>query len=168
MAVTGPVLLVEDDANDAILIQRSLKQAGLRNRLVVLSDGHQAVNYLSGHGPYRDRTQYPLPVLILLDLGLPKVSGFEFLQWLRNEPEFTGLPVVVLTGSAFSPDVKRAYALGANSFLVKPTDSAELAVMLKSTTEYWLGTCQLPTTRERQPVENLPGADSQQLETNTG
>ena len=167
MAATGPVLLVEDDANDTILIQRSLRQAGLSNRLVVLSDGQQAVNYLTGHGPYRDRMQYPLPVLILLDLGLPKVSGFEFLEWLRNEPELNGLPVVVLTGSAFSPDIKKAYALGANSFLVKPNDSAEMATMLKSTTEYWLGTCQLPTTPEPQPLERVP-PEAQHLETGTG
>ncbi len=167
MESSGAVLLVEDDPNDAILIRHAFRSARLSNRLVVLSDGRQAVRYLSGEGPYRDREQYPIPVMILLDLDLPELNGFQFLEWLRGEPELSRLPVIVLTGSTFSPDVKLAYTLGANSFLVKPTHAGDFATMLKTTADYWLSTCKLPEAPARRTHKFPPPRvnESQQFET---
>ncbi len=167
MEASGAVLLVEDDPNDAILIRHAFRTVGLGNRLIVLSDGRQAVRYLNGEGPYRDREQYPMPVLILLDLDLPELNGFQFLEWVRKEPELSRLPVIVLTGSTFSPDVKLAYSLGANSFLVKPTHPGDFAAMLKTTADYWLGTSQLPDapTAQTRPSSRPELDDSQQFET---
>jgi len=114
------ILLVEDDPDSVTLLQRAFRKAGLTNALQVVEDGEQAVRYLSGQEPYADPERHPLPVLVLLDLKLPRKSGFEVLAWLRREPDLRHLPVVVLTSSREPSDIKRAYDLGANSYLVKP------------------------------------------------
>ncbi len=132
------ILLVEDDPNDVLLIKRAFEKAGLANPLQVVSNGQEAVAYLKGEGGFADRTEYPLPILILLDLKMPRMSGFEFLQWLRGEPELKRLIVVVLTSSAQSPDVNRAYELGANSYLVKPVQFEDLLRIIKELHLYWL------------------------------
>jgi len=103
----GTVLFVEDDPNDVALTQRAFEQAGFVNPLHVVTDGEQAIGYLAGEGRYADRARYPLPILILLDLKLPRVSGFEVLTWLREAPGVRRLPVVVLTSSGQSPDISR-------------------------------------------------------------
>ena len=97
------ILLVEDDPNDILLIQRAFRKANLTTALRVVKDGDEAIAYLSGKGPYRDRRRYPLPVLILLDLKLPRRSGFEVLQWLKARLGLRRIPVVVLTSSRDSP-----------------------------------------------------------------
>lgn len=134
----GTILLVEDDPDDAFMVGRALQQVGIANPLVVMRDGEQAVQYLQGEGAYGDRTQFPIPQLILLDLHLPGIDGFQVLTWLRQESKMRHLPVVVLTSSTYSPDVKRAYQLGANSFLTKPTDFMELVAELKARCDFWL------------------------------
>jgi CheY-like chemotaxis protein len=118
----GTVLLVDDSPDDVFLVGRAFRQVGIPNPLVVVGDGDQAIQYLKGEGIYADREQFPIPVLVLLDLNTPRVTGFEVLTWLRQDPDFRHLPVIVLTASTYSPDVTRAYQLGANSFLTKPTD----------------------------------------------
>jgi len=132
------ILLVEDDPNDILLIQRAFRKATLTTVLRVVKDGDEAIAYLSGEGPYRNRRRYPLPVLILLDLKLPRRSGFEVLQWLKARSGLRRIPVVVLTSSRDSPDVNRAYDLGANSYLVKPVKAAELEEMVRTMSLYWL------------------------------
>jgi|SRR6267142_2367013 len=116
------ILLVEDRADDVVIILRSFDKAGIKNPIQVLSDGEEAIAYLSGSGKYSNREEYPLPELILLDLKMPKVDGFEVLKWTRTHPEVSRLRVVVLTSSDDIRDVNLAYKLGANSFLVKPMD----------------------------------------------
>ena len=116
------ILLVEDRADDVVIILRSFDKAGIKNPIQVLSDGEEAIAYLSGSGKYSNRQEYPLPELILLDLKMPKVDGFEVLKWTRTHPEVSRLRVVVLTSSDDIRDVNLAYKLGANSFLVKPMD----------------------------------------------
>jgi len=108
----GSVLLVEDDPNDVALTQRAFERAGFANPLQVLSDGEQAIGYLGGEASYADRNRYPLPILVLLDLKLPRTSGFEVLAWIRGAPNIRRLPVVVLTSSQQSPDIDRAYDAG--------------------------------------------------------
>src|SRR5439155_13492332 len=111
------ILMVEDDPNDALLIQRALQKAGLRHPLKLVRDGDQAIAYLSGQGIYEDRQRYPLPFLVLLDLRMPGTDGFEVLQWARQEPALKRLLIVVLTSSNLQSDVDRAYEFGANSYL---------------------------------------------------
>ncbi len=116
------ILLVEDRADDVTLMLRSFEKAGIKNPVRVAIDGEEAVAYLSGTGKYSNRDEYPLPELILLDLKMPKMDGFEVLKWIRTHPEFSQLRVVVLTSSDDIRDVNLAYKLGASSFLVKPMD----------------------------------------------
>lgn len=132
------MLLVEDDPNDILLIQRAFAKACLVNPLKVVRDGEQAVAYLSGTGDFSDRSRYPLPSLILLDLKLPRKSGLEVLEWLRQQPVLKQTPVIVLTSSKESSDVSRAYDLGANSYLVKPVGFEGLLELVKSIGMYWM------------------------------
>jgi CheY-like chemotaxis protein len=138
------VLLVEDDPNDVLLFRHAFKKAQLTNPLEVVDNGDSAVDYLVGTGKYGDRSRYPLPILILLDLKLPRRSGFEVLEWLRQQPGLRRLPVVVLTSSKQSVDVNRAYDLGANSYLVKPVALDDLLNMITMLNHYWLNTNEMP------------------------
>ncbi len=132
------ILLVEDDPNDIILIKRALRKAKVVNPIQVVEDGEQAADYLTGEGAYVDRKRYPLPGLLLLDLKLPRKSGFGVLKWLRQQPVLKRLLVVVLTSSNEVADINRAYDLGANSYLVKPVDFDALLDMMKDVNAYWL------------------------------
>ena len=129
------ILLVEDDHNDVLLIKRAFQKVKIANPIIVLNDGEQAISYLAGREPYIER---PLPVLILLDLKLPRKSGHEVLEWLRQQQTLKRLPVVVLTASSESSDINRAYDLGANSYLVKPVRFDALVEMVKTLNLYWL------------------------------
>jgi len=134
----GVILLVEDRDDDVQLIRRAFRKISLRNPLQVARDGQEAVDYLSGEGEYSNRDEHPLPALILLDLKMPRMDGFEFLVWLRKQPAFRVLPVVVLTSSSQLRDVNIAYALGANSFLVKPNDFDQYIELNKVLHRHWL------------------------------
>ncbi|GAA6620293.1 response regulator [Scytonema sp. NUACC26] len=131
------ILLVEDEPADVFRVQRAVRKANLPISLEVVSDGEQAVLYLSGEAPYEDRSRYPLPVIMLLDLKLPRLSGFEVLDWLR-ESTVKHLPVAVLTSSEEQIDIDRAYALGANSYLTKPIDFNALLEMIRAIGAYWV------------------------------
>jgi CheY-like chemotaxis protein len=139
------ILLVEDDADDALLIQRAFRKSKIANRIELVSDGDEAVAYLSGAEHYSDRRQFPLPVLILLDLKLPRRSGFEVLEWLRSQPGLKRTPVVVLTSSKETLDINRAYELGANSYLLKPVTFEALQEIMKAINLYWLVFSEMPT-----------------------
>lgn len=132
---TPPILLlVEDDSNDVLLLQRAFRKAGVTYQVQVAADGDIAVAYLSGDRQFADRKTHPLPTLILLDLKLPRRNGLEVLQWIRQQPEqIQRIPVVVLTSSNLSDDVNRAYALGATSYIAKPTGNyGELVEAIKN------------------------------------
>ena len=132
------ILLVEDDPNDVLLIQRASRKARLAYPIQIVEDGEEAVAYLAGRGEYADRERFPLPALVLLDLKLPRKSGHEVLSWLREQPGLKRLPVVVLTSSQEPSDVNRAYDLGANSYLVKPVAFDALLEMVRMVGLYWL------------------------------
>jgi CheY-like chemotaxis protein len=140
------ILLVEDDADDALLIQRAFQRAGLKGSLKIVRDGEQAIDYLRGGGSYADRSKYPPPFLILLDLKMPGTDGFEVLSWLRSDPALKLLLVVVLTSSNLQADVDRAYDLGANSYLVKPVEFEEMVQMIRRFEIYWTELNRVPTT----------------------
>jgi CheY-like chemotaxis protein len=143
-----PILLVEDTRDDVLLIQRAFRKAGLDVRMHVVNDGEAAVEYLAGSGTFADREQHPLPVLILLDLKLPRRSGFEVLGWIREQPLLRRLPVVVLTSSDQMQDVNRAYDLGASSYLVKPVEFDALQELVKTLDLYWLTWNRKPETAD--------------------
>lgn len=130
------ILIAEDDDNDVCLIKRAFQKAQFENPLNVVRDGEEAVAYLQGIGVYADRQNNPPPALVLLDLKMPRKNGFEVLEWIREQPEFNHLPVVVLTSSQESSDISRAYALGANSYLVKPANFGSLVDMMNRLREY--------------------------------
>jgi CheY-like chemotaxis protein len=133
-----PLVVVEDDDNDVVLLERAFRKSKLLNPLVFLRDGEMARDYLAGRGEYADRAAHPLPVLMLLDLKLPRLSGLELLEWMREQPALRGLPVVILTSSRESRDLERAYALGANSYLVKPVAFEALLELVRAIGLHWL------------------------------
>lgn len=139
MRISPPTILVaEDDPDDAFMLRRAFTTANIANPVVFVSDGDEAIAYLAGTGRYADRDLHPLPVVILLDLKMPRRSGFEVLEWLRAQPRVGRLPVVVLTSSRESRDVTRAYELGANSYLVKPSSPDDLIATVRGLGLYWL------------------------------
>jgi CheY-like chemotaxis protein len=132
------ILLVEDNPTDVLLIQRAFRKANLSVPLQVVGDGEAAVQYLSGQEPYGDRSCYPLPLLILLDLKLPRKSGTEVLAWLQQQPVLKRLPVVVLTSSKEYADINNVYDLGANAYMVKPVAFDNLVDIVKTLNMHWL------------------------------
>ncbi len=133
MIAVGPVLLAEDEEFDVLLMQRAFRRAEVRNDLIVVRDGREAVAYLEGQGKYAQRQNFPEPCLLLLDLKLPLMDGFEVLEWIQESPRWReGLPVIVLTGSGQETDRKRALDLGAHGYLIKPTDADGLVGMVDS------------------------------------
>ena len=132
------ILLVEDDSNDVLLMQRAFRKANLTHPVQVARDGQEAIEYLNHQGNFADESRYPLPTLMLLDLKMPRKNGFETLEWLRQQPGLKRLVVVVLTSSSERADIKLAYELGANSYLVKPADFQTLVDRVSLLASYWL------------------------------
>ena len=130
------VLLVEDDPNDQLLVQRAFRKAGFTAPLEIVGDGDAAVAYLSSEGPY---AAAPRPGLVLLDLKLPRRSGLEVLAWAKGQEGLRRTPIVVLTSSSDSGDLARAYDLGVNSYLTKPVEFEALLAMVQALGLYWLG-----------------------------
>ena len=139
----GTILLVEDDENDLELFMRAYGKARIANPIHRVANGDDAVAYIAGDGKYADRDEHPLPVLVLLDLKLPRRSGLEVLEWIRGS-ESKRVPVVMLTSSRESSDINRAYDLGANSYLVKPVGFDNLFELIRSLNLYWMVLNQKP------------------------
>lgn len=131
------VLIVEDYEDDAKLLEMLLISSGIANPIYSVLSAEQAIGYLQGALPYADRTRYPLPSVIFLDLKLPGLDGFQFLQWLRANPHSQGAFVVVLSATGDLASVQAAYALGANSFLVKPCRAADLENLVACYPNLW-------------------------------
>jgi CheY-like chemotaxis protein len=132
------VLLGEDDPDDVLLTQLAFEKARLANPLIVVRDGEEVISYLKGEGAYADREKYPLPILLLLDLKMPKISGFQVLEWLRTRRDLSDISVAIMTSSDSDPDMSRAYQLGASSYLVKPPDAEALLALVQRLHAYWL------------------------------
>jgi CheY-like chemotaxis protein len=144
MSDQAVILVVEDQEDDIFLIRKAFKNAGVANPLHVVRDGQEAVEYLSGEGEYANRDEHPLPELVLMDLKMPRMDGFQVLQWLRQQPGLSDIPVVVLTSSDQVREINTAYALGANSFLVKPGDFEDYKNLAGILQTYWLKTVKRP------------------------
>jgi CheY-like chemotaxis protein len=132
------LLLVEDSPDDVFFMKRALQSAEVALSLQVAATGEQAIAYLSGQNQFADRAAFPLPLLVLLDLKLPVRDGHEVLAWIREQPGLKQLVVIVMTTSKERTDVHKAYALGANAYLVKPASAAQLVEQVKSVKSFWL------------------------------
>jgi CheY-like chemotaxis protein len=151
-AMVPTVLHIDDDPNDIELFQAAARKANVRFLVQNVADAEQAMAYLNGTGLYANRGAYPIPDLILLDLKMPKASGFDVLRWIRSHPEAGNLPVVVFSGSELQDDIEQAYEVGADSYLVKPIGFNALVSLVKNIDRNWIAG-QLPTTA------TLAGAD---------
>jgi CheY-like chemotaxis protein len=114
------ILLVEDDDGHARLLEKNLRRGGLINNLVRVCDGQEAVDYVSRTGPYHDANTYPVPSIVLLDVRMPRLDGFEVLAQMKNDPDLMKIPVIMLTSTDNQKEINRAYELGANGYVVKP------------------------------------------------
>jgi two-component system response regulator len=140
------ILLVEDNPNDVELMLQALKVNNLSNRIEIVRDGEEALEFLFGTGAYSDRSGAPAPKVILLDLKLPKVDGLEILRRLKSDPRAKLIPVVVLTSSREDRDILESYALGANSYIVKPVDFERFSRIVREFGLYWLSLNQPPSS----------------------
>jgi CheY-like chemotaxis protein len=134
----GTILIAEDNISDVALFRWALQKIGLTNPLQVVPDGHQAILYLKGEGAFSDRTQFPFPKLVFLDIEMPSKNGLEVLTWIRQQPGLQRLPVIVLTTSSFDSIIRTAYALGASSFVTKPPNYINFTAEIKQLTDAWL------------------------------
>jgi CheY-like chemotaxis protein len=132
------ILVAEDLPDDVVLLKHAFKKAGVIAPLYFVADGQEVVEYLKGDHPYFDRARYPLPALLLLDLNMPRLNGFDVLKWIRGQSGLCRLPVVVFTSSEQPKDVNRAYEMGANSYLVKPPALTKLQQIAQHLGDYWL------------------------------
>ena len=139
------VLLVEDDLNDIFLVKRAFKLAEVKNPLQVVTDGQEAMLYLKGEGKYADRHLYPLPKLIVMDIKMPRKSGFEVLEWVKNSGRpLRRIPVVIVSSSDNPDDINQAYELGANAYMVKPVEYRAVEHLFQAITQYWGLECAKP------------------------
>ena len=148
MANNRPTLLiVEDSEDDIFFIERIFKQLNARCELRFVRDGVEAVDYLAGKHNFKDRAQYPVPTIILMDLKMPRMNGFEVLEWMQTQPEIKLIPTIVVTSSTLQEDVTKAYRLGANAVMNKPVDKDSLLQMLRSFHVYWTDFVEMPEVK---------------------
>ena len=143
------ILLAEDNDDHVTLILRAFRKGALLNPVFVVKNGEEVIQYLKGEGKFVNRSEYPLPSLLLLDLRMPMKDGFEVLEWIRADSNFKPLRIVVLTTSEDMKDVNRAYQLGANSFLVKPMDLEHFASLTDAIKGHWLWLSRAPTIERK-------------------
>lgn len=152
LAPSRTVLYAEDDADDAFFMRRAFVKMDAAVALQIVPHGQAAIDYLLGAGDYADRDRHPLPMLLLLDVKMPERSGLEVLSWVRAQAEFAALPVVMFTSSAQETDIDRSRQLGANAYLVKPSNATGLHVLMKAVLDAFDAD---PTARDFPIKENL-------------
>ena len=145
MTGTRPILHVEDSEEDVFLLRYAFQRADIKTPVQVVGDGQEAIDYLAGIGKFANREEFPLPCLVLLDLKLPHKMGLEVLEWIRQQPALKSLVVIILSSSVHEGDLRRAYELGANAFLVKPSSANTMAEMCKALNHFWLTFNRTPT-----------------------
>jgi len=133
------ILVAQQELGDALLLQRAFNTAKVSTPVHFARDGQEVLDYLEGKPPFQNPIIHPLPALLILDLNLPRVDGYQVLRWLRLNPGLHDMIVVVFGSSQDAKDVRRAYSLGANSYIVKPKEPQQLVKIVKQLQEYWLG-----------------------------
>jgi len=146
-----PLLLVEDEQADAILIERTLLKIGYTLPLQIVKNGEEALDYLSGIKPFSDRAAHPLPVLVLLDLRLPRINGFGVLTWIRQQSGLKRIFVVVMTGYLSSVEAQQAYELGATAYIVKPASPEDYADVMRTLLSF-VAKCELPAVTDEKII----------------
>ena len=132
------ILLVEDSTDDVLLTLRALQQANILNEVIIARDGQEAIDYLKGEGQYEGRDTSDTPVVVLLDLKMPRMGGLECLKKIRSVGSMKFLPVVILTSSTEDQDICESYNLGANSYIQKPVDFEQFVQAIRTLVLYWL------------------------------
>jgi CheY-like chemotaxis protein len=131
------ILLIEDSHDDALLLERALNREGISSTLRRVENGAQAISYLEGEAVYANRSTMPFPNVIFTDLSMPVMDGFAVLAWLKSHPKCSLLPVMVLSSSNIDVDIVRAYRLGANAYIVKPSSFGELQTAVRAAHDFW-------------------------------
>jgi CheY-like chemotaxis protein len=139
-----PILVVEDDPVDREMIVQAFERAAVESPVATMVDGQEALDYLTAQSQVKDRVGPALPAVIMLDLAMPRMDGFEFLRRMKVRPDLAAIPVVVLTTSEYNGDITKSYALGANSCLVKPGDFEQLVEIARAVDLYWCRLNRLP------------------------
>ena len=137
------ILLVEDDDHDIFFVKQATRASSAGHTVHAVHDGGEAIHYLKGEGAFRDRYQFPAPNVILTDIQMPGMNGFEFLKWLRAHPQYSIIPAMVYSSSCLEEDVREAYRLGANAYIAKPDVLKEMVEMLRLIYEFW-SRCECP------------------------
>jgi CheY-like chemotaxis protein len=138
------ILFAEDSSDDAMLAVRALQKSGFANKLYHVKDGAEALDFMYCKGAYATRDFTKHPKLIILDLKMPKLLGMEVLEKLKSDPDLKSIPVVIFSSSQEDPDIKKCYALGANSYVTKPVESDNFFNVIKKIGFYWMVMSQLP------------------------
>ena len=146
------ILLVDDSKENLVLMREAFSMAKCNHLLQEVHNGEEAIKYLKGEGAYSDRDLFPLPVVMLLDLKMPKLDGFGVLSWVRAQAGLKRLTIICLTASALDTDLERVADLGANAFLVKPISLYTLASMMRFVCD-WIAICGFPTLRAEETNE---------------
>jgi CheY-like chemotaxis protein len=131
------VLAADDEESDRLLLIRAFKLFEIPIPIQVVKNGEEVVAYLSGAGRYADRNQYPIPTVILLDIKMPRMDGFDVLEWIKRNPQYSVVPTIVWSSSRMLQDVKKAYELGANAYLQKPSSLHEIQSLMELTFRFW-------------------------------
>ena len=132
-----PILVADDDAQDTMLVKMAVQRASLNLQLASVRDGEEAINYILGKARFADRQTHPFPKMVLLDLKMPRLSGFDVLDFIRAQPGLRQLPIVIFSSSDDPKDIQQAYDGGANSYLCKPHSNEDLSALLKALEDYW-------------------------------
>lgn len=132
------ILVAEDDPNDIMLLRRAFYKAGVDVPIRFVRDGQEVLDYLAGSPPFEDPVDNPVPTLLLLDLKMPRLNGFEVMEWLRKQAFLHRLPVVIFSASSEPEDRRRAYSLGAGSYVVKPQDPEQFMEVVRLLKQYWV------------------------------
>jgi len=138
------ILIVDDDENDIFFVKRAFTEINVHCTFHTLKNGQEAVDYLQGEGEYANRQKFPIPMMILMDLKMPIMDGFQVLAWLRSREGIKVIPTIVFSSSDLPNDITRAYELGANSFMTKSVTYDGLLLKLQTLSQYWLEHCKHP------------------------
>ncbi len=142
------ILIAEDDPEDRMLTKEALEESRLANEIAFVENGVELMDYLNGNRPFDDRTKYPLPGLIILDLNMPKKDGREALKEIKADKHLKSIPVVILSTSKAEEDILKTYDLGVNSFITKPVTFNALVEIMHALSKYWFEIVELPTQHD--------------------
>ena len=148
-AAKQTILVVDDDENDRFFIEHALQKTTLSLVVKMVNDGEEAIAYLQGEGKFSDRNLFPQPNLIFLDLKMPRVTGFELLEWLKSHEAFGRIPAVVISSSNAQEDIDRAYDLGANVYLIKPVSPEQFRKLFEATGEFFVARAAKPSVKAK-------------------